>query len=57
MTLLCLFLRHRPMLNSIVVREDRFTALCDRCGAPIERNTARRWVSPAPLTTRPNQAA
>jgi len=49
MRLLCLLLRHRPMLNSIVVRDDRFTALCDRCGAPLERDARRRWVHALPL--------
>jgi hypothetical protein len=49
MKLRCLVLRHRPMLNSIIVRDDRFTALCDHCGAPIERDPSRRWVNATPL--------
>jgi hypothetical protein len=51
MNLRCLVLRHRPMLNSIIVRDDRFTALCDHCGAPIERDPSRRWVNATPLTS------
>jgi hypothetical protein len=51
MKLRCLVLRHRPMLNSIIVRDDRFTALCDHCGAPIERDPSRRWVNATPLTS------
>jgi hypothetical protein len=57
MKLRCLLARHRPMLNSIIVRGDRFTALCDHCGAPIERDQARRWVSAAPLISSDSKAA
>jgi hypothetical protein len=45
------------MLNSIVARDDRFTALCDHCGAPIERDEPRRWVHAAPLVSRRERAA
>jgi hypothetical protein len=57
MKLRCLFLRHRPMLSSIIVRDDRFTALCDDCRAPIERDRSRRWVSATPLLSRRDEAA
>lgn len=57
MNLRCLLLRHRPMLSSIIVREDRFTALCDNCGAPLERDQDRRWVNAAPLISDQNRAA
>jgi len=57
MKLRCLLARHRPMLTSIIVRGDRFTALCDHCGAPIERNQARRWVSATPLISSDSKAA
>jgi hypothetical protein len=45
------------MLSSIIVRDDRFTALCDHCGAPIERDHSRRWVNAAPLLSNRDQAA
>jgi hypothetical protein len=57
MKLRCLFMRHRPMLNSIIVRGDRFTALCDHCGAPIERDQSRRWANTAPLIQGDREAA
>jgi RNA polymerase-binding transcription factor DksA len=57
MKLRCLFLRHRPMLSSIIVREERFTALCDHCGAPIERDKLRRWVNAASLISSQDEAA
>jgi hypothetical protein len=57
MKLRCLFLRHRPMLSSIIVRNDRFTALCDDCGAPIERDGSRRRVGAAPLISGRDKAA
>jgi hypothetical protein len=45
------------MLSSIIVRGDRFTALCDHCGAPIERDQFRRWLNAAPLISTRDQAA
>lgn len=57
MKLRCLFLRHQPMLSSIIVRDGRFTALCDHCGAPLERNKSKRWVHAAPLISDRDQAA
>jgi hypothetical protein len=57
MKLRCLFVCHRPMLSSIIVREDRFSALCDHCGAPLERGPTRRWVIAAPLVSDCDQAA
>lgn len=45
------------MLSSIIVRGDRFTALCDRCVAPIERDRSRRWVNATPLISDEDQAA
>jgi len=56
MNLLCLLLRHRPSLSTILVRDDRFTAFCDRCGASIERNEERRWVTAPPLTAKADHA-
>lgn len=44
MSLLCLLGRHRPMLTSILRREHGFSALCDHCGAPIEREEGGRWT-------------
>jgi hypothetical protein len=44
------------MLNSIVRREDRYTALCDGCGLPIERLEEGRWIEAQPLLSRPDQA-
>jgi hypothetical protein len=49
MSLLCLLGRHRPMLTSIIQRGRGFSALCDHCGAPIERDPSRRWVNATPL--------
>jgi len=56
MNLRCLVGLHSPMLNSIVRREDRFAALCDRCCAPLERRENGRWKMPDPLVSRRNQA-
>ncbi len=57
MKLRCLFLRNRPMLSSIIVRSDRFTALWDDCGIPIERDGSRRWVNATPLISGRDEAA
>jgi hypothetical protein len=57
MTLRCLFGRHRPMLTSIVTRQDCYTALCDDCGLPIERTENSRWASPEPLIWSQQKAA
>jgi hypothetical protein len=45
------------MLNSIVRREDRYTALCDSCGLSIERSEEGRWTETQPLVSRRDQAA
>jgi hypothetical protein len=45
------------MLNSIVRREDRYTALCDSCGLLLERSEAGRWTEAQPLLSRPHRAA
>jgi hypothetical protein len=45
------------MLNSIVRHEDRFSALCDACGAPIERTETSRWTSAEPLVSVRNRVA
>jgi hypothetical protein len=57
MKLRCLFLRHRPMLSSIILRKERFTALCDHCGAPIARDKLRRWVNAASPISSQDEAA
>jgi hypothetical protein len=57
MSLLCLLGRHRPMLTSIIQRGRGFSALCDHCGAPIERGEGGRWTHVAPLGSRTDQAA
>ncbi len=36
------------MLTSIVRRQDRYTALCESCGLPIERSEEGHWT-PAEL--------
>src|SRR5512142_2360640 len=56
MSLRCLVRLHRPMLNSIVRREDRYTALCDNCGLPIERQEGGRWTEAPSLVSRGDQA-
>jgi hypothetical protein len=53
----CLFGLHRPMLTSIIRRQDRFTGLCDTCGLPIERPNDGRWTSPMPLASQRDQTA
>jgi hypothetical protein len=53
----CLFRVHRAMLTSIVRRADRYTALCDDCGLPLERSEEGRWAPPEPLVSRKGQAA
>jgi hypothetical protein len=57
MGLRCFVRLHRPMLNSIVRRQDRLTALCDSCGLPIERPDGGRWTEAEPLLSRSDQAA
>ena len=52
MSLRCLFLRHQPMLTSIVKREHGYAALCDHCGLPIERGDQGSWAGAQPLTQR-----
>jgi hypothetical protein len=56
MSLRCLMGLHRPILNSIVRRADRYTALCDSCGLPIERLEEGRWTVAQPLISRQDQA-
>jgi hypothetical protein len=51
MSLRCLFRVHQPMLTSIIRRHDRFTALCERCGLPIERSNDSRWGPSEPLVS------
>jgi hypothetical protein len=57
MSLRCLFGRHRPLLASIIRRENGYTALCDECGLPIERSEDGRWTAAQGLLTRQDQAA
>jgi len=57
MRLQCLFLRHRPMLTSIVERGGGFAALCDDCGALIERRAGGRWTQAQGLLSRRDEAA
>jgi hypothetical protein len=57
MSFRCLIRVHRPMLTSIVRRADRYTALCDDCGLPIERSEEGRWTASEPLLSRRDQAA
>lgn len=57
MSFRCLFRRHRPMLTSIVRREQGFAAFCDDCGAPIERSEDGRWTASVPLLGRRGRAA
>jgi hypothetical protein len=57
MSLRCLLNVHRPMLTSIVRRPDRFTALCDECGALIERSDDSRWAKSEPLASTRGQVA
>ena len=57
MHLKCLFGRHRPMLSSIIQRQHGFSALCDDCGAPIEREEGGRWTHAKALLSKPEQAA
>jgi hypothetical protein len=45
------------MLTSILRRADRYTALCDDCGLPIERSEEGRWTVSEPLLARHDQAA
>lgn len=57
MSLTCLFRRHRPMLSSIMRRETGYTALCDRCGLPIERTDDGRWTASEPLLSKRERVA
>jgi len=57
MSLRCLVRLHRPMLNSIVLRNDRYTALCDSCGQPLERTQESRWTEARSLLSRHDRAA
>ena len=53
----CLFGVHRPMLSSIIRRQDGFVALCDGCGLPLERPNKGRWTIPVPLASQRDQIA
>ena len=53
----CLFGFHRPMLTSIIRRQDCFTALCDGCGLPLARPNKGRWTVPGPLASQRDQTA
>jgi hypothetical protein len=57
MSLRCLLLRHRPMLTSIVKRQNGYTALCDECGLPIERADEGRWTASEALISKRDLAA
>jgi hypothetical protein len=57
MSLLCLLGRHRPMLTSIIQRHRGFSALCDHCGAPIERSEGGRWTHVPAVLSKTDQAA
>ena len=57
MSLGCLFGRHRPMLTSIMKRENGYAALCDGCGLPIERSEDGAWSIAKPLLARQDRAA
>lgn len=56
MSLRCLIGLHGPMLNSIVRREDRYTALCDSCAMPIERSEQGRWAACPALASKSRHA-
>ena len=45
------------MLTSILPREHGFSALCDECGAPIEREQHGRWTHSQALISKRDQAA
>jgi hypothetical protein len=57
MSLLCLLGRHRPMLTSIIQRHRGFSALCDHCGAPIERREGARWTHVPAVLSKTDQVA
>jgi hypothetical protein len=57
MSLRCLLGRHRPMLTSIISRGESYAALCDDCGAPIERSEGGRWTNSEPLLGKRDRAA
>jgi hypothetical protein len=57
MSFSCLFGRHRPMLASIIKRQNGYAALCDDCGLPIERAENGRWHGAEPLVSRRDKAA
>jgi len=56
MNLRCLLGRHRPMLTSIIPRDRGFVALCDGCGAPIERDEGGRWAHSQALVSKRDAA-
>jgi hypothetical protein len=45
------------MLGSIIKRQNRYTALCDDCGLPIERSAQGRWTNSQALLSKRDQAA
>jgi hypothetical protein len=53
----CLFRRHRPILNSIVGRQDGYAAICDGCGLTIERTEHGKWMAAPPLISRKSEPA
>lgn len=48
-SLSCIFGKHRVSLNSIVRRSWGYTALCERCGQPLERTADGHWREAEPL--------
>lgn len=53
MTWTCLFGLHRPSTVSIARAASGFRALCESCGAALERSQEGRWSPAPPLAARP----
>ena len=49
---------HRPSLGSILRKKTGYIALCDGCGAPLQRREDGRWGPCEPLyDTSPRRSA
>jgi hypothetical protein len=47
---------HTPSLITIARKRDRLHALCEGCGAPLERNAQGRWKTGRPLIAQAGSA-
>jgi hypothetical protein len=49
MSIKCLFGVHQPSLSSIAKKATGYTALCESCARPLERQHGAAWRASDPL--------